>query len=177
MDRQDNPGSPNLVHQVGGQQSAESVLKSCLTIFLLIFGGKRVPFWGCQLREPPEHPVALEMAPLITASLTAGPGGSSITSPVSPLQQGSTQISAGHADTRYGSLPSRPVAIRPRGEQAGAWWRSFSPVYNRCPQLFHSLHSPLYHSAAGDGDIKAPRATASSSIPLPGRGEESPGQH
>lgn len=123
--RQSNPDSPNLVHQVGGQQSAESVLKSCLTISLLIFGGRRVPFWGCQLREPLEHPAALEMALIITASLTEGPGGSSITSPMSPPQQGSTQISAGHADTHYGSLPSRPVAIRPWGEQAGGWQGEF----------------------------------------------------
>lgn len=116
--------SPNLVHQVGGQQSAESVLKSCLTISLLIFGG-RSPSWGCQLREPLEHPAALETALIIAASLTAGPGGPSITSPMSPPQQGSTQISAGHAGTHYGSLPSRPVAIRPWGEQAGGWQGEF----------------------------------------------------
>lgn len=54
---------------------------------------------------------------------------------------------------------------------------SFNPMCNHCPQLFHSSHSPVYHSAAGDGDIKVPRTTVSSSIPLPGRGDESPGQH
>lgn len=81
---------------------------------------------------------------------------------------------AARADPCYGSLPRRPVAIRVQGEQAAAWWGSVDPVRNHWPQLCHSPHSPLCLGAAGDRDVKAPGATVSSPIPLPGRGEPRP---
>lgn len=57
-------------------------------------------------------------------------------------------------------------------EQAAAWWGSVKPMHNCWPQLYHGSHSPLCLSAAGDRDVKGPGGTASSPMPLPGRGDE-----